>query len=69
MMLFEICPQCSQIHRLTPEQMSPMVLSADDREMQCGVCGHSYPLREVLIRTAKERRAKWVESASVTRPR
>lgn len=41
---FEMCRICSQKHGLTPEQMKPMVLSGDDKEMQCSVCGNSFKL-------------------------
>jgi hypothetical protein len=44
MMAFEMCPRCSQIHKLSPERMKPMVLSGDNSEMQCDVCGHSFKL-------------------------
>ena len=58
MFLFEICPQCSQIHKLTLERMRPMVLSGNDKKMQCGVCGHSYLLRKTLILAARGRRSQ-----------
>jgi len=44
MMNFETCPRCSQIHKLPPERMKPMVLSGDDMEMQCDVCNNSFKL-------------------------
>ena len=34
----ETCPSCSQLHRLTPEEMKPMVLTADGRSMRCESC-------------------------------
>lgn len=58
---FEICPNCSQILRLSPEQLKPMVLSGDDKEMQCDVCNHSFklpdckPLKELARRQRTER--------------
>ena len=41
---FEMCPRCCGLHRLPTERLKPMVLSGDDREMQCDVCNHSFKL-------------------------
>lgn len=56
MMNLETCLYCSQRIGLFPEQMKPMVLSGDDREMQCDICNHSFKLPdcEVLVELARD---------------
>lgn len=60
MMCFEMCPRCSQRNRLMPELMKPMVLSDDNREMQCDVCDHSFKLPdcEQLRELARRQRGR-----------
>jgi len=55
---FEICPYCSQISRLSPEFMKPMVLSGDDKFMQCDICNSSFELPdcESLLEEARQQR-------------
>ena len=57
MLCFEMCPRCSQTHRLSYERMKPMILSDDETKMQCGVCGHSFKLPdgEAIIELAISR--------------
>lgn len=58
MMNFEACPYCSQGDGRTPEQMKSMVLSGDDREMQCDICNKSFKLpdSEALRKIARRQR-------------
>lgn len=64
MMNFEACPYCSQGGGRTLEQMKSMVLSGDDKSMQCDICNHSFKLpdceslREVARQQRKNRYAK-----------
>lgn len=53
-----MCPQCTQIHKLSPERLKPMVLSSNNQEMQCDVCNHSFKLpdSELIIETARRQR-------------
>jgi len=53
LLCFETCPRCVHVHRLPISRskywpieqiLEPMVLSGDDREMQCSVCNHSFKL-------------------------
>ena len=58
MLCFEVCPRCSQIHKLFHENMRPMVLSDDETKMQCDVCGHSFKLPdcEPIVELARSRK-------------
>lgn len=60
MMAFEICPKCSQIRKLSPDKLKPMVLSGDDSEMQCDVCNSSFPVPdcESIIELARQQRCR-----------
>lgn len=60
MFCFEICIRCSQFYLLLPEQMKPMVLSGDDKEMQCDVCNRSFKLPDcdAVIEIARYQRSK-----------
>lgn len=60
MMAFEMCIYCLHISRLEPEQMKPMVLSGDDKEMQCDVCNKSFKLPdcEGVVELAGQQREK-----------
>ena len=42
------------------EHLKPMVLSGDDKEMQCGICGHSFKLPdcEGIKEVARRQRVK-----------
>ncbi len=64
MKLFEICPLCSQRRALLLEDLKPMVLSGDDKEMQCDVCNRSWKLHqsEALLELARQQRAIRYES-------
>lgn len=64
MMNFEICLYCSQDGRTPYEQLKPMVLSGDDKRMQCDVCNNSLKLRDckVIIELARHQREKRYES-------
>lgn len=55
----EMCPLCSQGLRPTSDRMKPMVLSGDDKEMQCDICNHSFklPESETLRRVARLKRS------------
>lgn len=44
MLNFELCPRCSQVHELEPEQMKLMILSVDEESMRCNMCGYSFKL-------------------------
>ena len=60
MLCFEMCPRCCHVHQLSPERLKPMVLSGDDKEMQCDVCNHSFKLpdSESVIEMARQQRAE-----------
>jgi hypothetical protein len=60
MFLFEICPFCSQRGVELCPVLWPMVLSGDDKEMQCEFCNRSWKLRqsEALLELARQQRAK-----------
>lgn len=49
MMNFETCPLCSQNKLFSVELLKPMVLSGDDKEMQCDVCSKSFKLPDCEI--------------------
>jgi hypothetical protein len=55
-----MCPICSWVYGLLPEQLKPMVLSGDDKSMQCGVCNRSFKLPdcEVIVEMARHQRDK-----------
>ncbi len=57
MMLFEMCPSCNM---LRSDRMKSMILSGDDREMQCDVCNKSFKLPdcEAVRKTARKQRSK-----------
>ncbi|MCK5613409.1 hypothetical protein KAR91_66680 [Candidatus Pacearchaeota archaeon] len=57
MMCFETCTNCNMWH---PDHMKPMVLCGQDKEMQCGVCGHSFKLPdcEAIVELARKQRDK-----------
>lgn len=56
--LFEICPRCCHVYQLPIERLKPMVLSGDNKKMQCGVCNHEFVLPdcEVIKETARRQR-------------
>jgi len=58
MLLFEICPYCSQRCSALIEDLKPMVLSGDYQEMQCDVCNHSFKLHqsEKFLEVARRQR-------------
>ncbi len=62
MMLFEICPNCNMNQPITKygkqRELKPMVLSGDDREMQCDVCNKSFKLPDcqAVKETARKQR-------------
>jgi len=60
MKLFEICPFCSQRRAALLEDLKPMVLSGDDKEMQCDTCNRSWKLRqsEALLELARQQRVQ-----------
>jgi len=60
MLAFEMCPRCTNIHKLSPERLKPMVLSGDDQKMQCDVCNHSFKLPdcESLRELARQQRGR-----------
>lgn len=65
MLAFEICPRCTNIHRLSPEQMKPMVLSGDAKRMWCDVCGNNFKLPDcegVLILARQQRDKRYGSS-------
>ena len=61
MLNFEMCVKCSQNEDLNYNDLKPMVLSGDDKEMQCGVCNHSFKLPdcEAIKELAREQRGKY----------
>ncbi len=60
MMNFENCRFCCHRHRLPVERLKPMVLSGDDCEMQCDVCGNSSKLPDcgAVREIARQQREK-----------
>lgn len=60
MLLFETCPRCSQLHALTPDELKPMILSGDGKEMQCDICNHSFKLPDSkgVLNMAIQQRSK-----------
>ena len=56
--LFEMCPRCCHIHELPIERLKPMVLSGDDKKMQCSVCNHEVVLPdcEAIRESARRQR-------------
>lgn len=56
MMLFEMCSFCNAYRR----DMKPMILSGDDKEMQCDVCNESFKLPdcETVRELARQQRGK-----------
>jgi hypothetical protein len=58
--LFEICPFCFQRRAALLEDLKSMVLSGDDKEMQCDVCNNSFKLHqtEELLELARRQREK-----------
>ena len=60
MRLFEYCPFCSQVWQQEIERAKPMVLSGDDKEMQCDVCNRGWKLHqsEALLELARQQRHK-----------
>lgn len=60
MLNFEACPRCCHIFNLERHQLKPMVLSGDDREMQCDICNKSFKLSdsEALRDIARQQRRK-----------
>lgn len=67
MRVFEICPWCSQRGNELYEDLKPMVLSGDDKEMQCNVCKRSWKLpdSEALLESAKKRGRKIMKIVSL----
>lgn len=60
MIAWEMCPFCSFGVGLLTEQLKPMVLSGDDKYMQCGVCNKSFRLPdcEAIREMARHQRDK-----------
>lgn len=60
MFCFETCPYCSQRGKVEFERLVSMVLSRDDREMQCGTCNQSFKLpdSEVIRKIARQQKEK-----------
>lgn len=60
MRVFEICPWCAGRGNALYEGLQPMVLSGDDKEMQCDVCNRSWKLHqsEALLELARQQREK-----------
>lgn len=58
MLLFEICPWCSQKGRRECPVLWPMILSDDDKKMHCEFCHRSWKLRdsEALLELARQKR-------------
>lgn len=63
MRVFEICPWCTGRGNALYEDLQPMVLSGDDKEMQCNVCGRSWKLHqsETLLELARQQRVRRYE--------
>lgn len=64
MQVFETCPWCSGRGNVLYEDLKPMVLSDDDKEMQCNVCNRSWKLHqvEILLEMARQQRIKRYET-------
>lgn len=60
MLCFETCPICSGSFSTNIEHLKPMVLSGDDKEMQCVICGHKFilPDCEDIKKVARRQREK-----------
>lgn len=69
MMCFEICPRCVHVHEFPMNRseqfpiesiVKSMVLSGDDKEMQCCVCNYSFKLIncEAILELARHQRGK-----------
>lgn len=58
MMSFETCPRCAHDKSVDFDYMNPMVLSGDDREMQCDMCNGSFlsVQDELLLELARDQR-------------
>lgn len=87
MMCFEICPRCVHIYKLSANRskrfpietiIKPMILSRDNKEMQCRVCNYSFKLincdiileiarRQREIRKAKNEETKNNQSLGLSR--
>jgi len=68
MMNFETCPLCSQNRSFSIDQLKPMILSGDDKEMQCDLCNNvdsigivrsfKLPDCEIIVELARHQREK-----------
>ena len=59
MLAFELCPICkNRDHDI--DQLKPMILSGDDRMMQCDTCNREFSVwqAESLLCLARQRREK-----------
>ena len=63
MRAFEMCPWCAGRGDALYEDLKPMVLSGDDKEMQCDVCNRSWKLHqtEALLELARQQRMQRYE--------
>lgn len=57
---FEMCPCCCHRYRLESDSLKPMVLSGDDKKMQCGVCNASFKLPDSALVLEMARRQRKV---------
>lgn len=55
---FEVCPFCCHRYGLEYTSLKPMVLSGDDKQMQCGMCNASFKVPDSALVLEMARRQR-----------